>query len=315
MLGVKWAIFLVTVIYLYQVVFKSRDFSNFLENIASLTTGNYGYLILTIVLMSVNWGFEALKWQFLLKHIQILSFWKAYKAVFSGVTVSSIMPNRLAEYLGRIFYIQPHKRIKAIVATLVGSFAQTFATVLTGSVAFLVFYSELNGESRYIFYVLIFLVVSLNGLLLLLYFNVSLLNRLIPPKSYLLKVKQYINVLSYFHSKGLSRILLWSILRYGVFFTQFYLLLKTFNVEIKLLEVAVAVPVVFLVQALIPSIALAELGIRGATAVHFIGFFAEENLGILTSTYSLWFINLLIPASIGAIFLIALRNRENENEN
>ncbi len=311
LLGFKWIIFFLAFYYLYKAVFVSQDFDDFIKSLKEVD--GLGYLLLagTCFLMIMNWGIEALKWQTLLKHIQTIGFPTSFKAIFSGVTVSSIMPNRIAEYLGRIFYIRPQKRIKAIIATLVGSFAQTLITVICGSLAFLFYFRLIQPGSFYLFYILMALTLGLNLILLFIYFNVGSVNYLIPEKPYLTKLKQYINVLAYFHSKGLGVILGYAGLRYLVFLIQFLLLFKVFNVSLAWEEALISIPLNFFTQAIIPSIALTELGVRGATAVHFIGYFADNKPGILMGTYALWFINLLIPAFFGAIFLVIQRNGEN----
>src|SRR6185312_4767912 len=40
---------------------------------------------LVIFLALINWGLEARKWQVLVKPIQQMSFWRAYKSVLSGL--------------------------------------------------------------------------------------------------------------------------------------------------------------------------------------------------------------------------------------
>ncbi len=314
LLVLKWLIFGVTIIYVYKVTFQSQDFDKLIGSINRFDVYSLVLLGATCLLMIANWGLEALKWQTLLKYIQEIRWFTAFRAVMSGVTVSSIMPNRLAEYLGRIFYIPPQKRVKTIIATLVGSFAQTFITVLTGSVAFLFYFRSVQPENIYIFYILLALVIGLNGILVLLYFNVALVNRLIPTKSYLIRFKQYLKILAYFHSYGLTKVLVYSLLRYVVFLTQFILLLYAFGVHLRIVEALISIPLNFFAQAVIPTIALTELGVRGATAIHFIGYYTGAESNILLGSYTLWVINLLLPAVLGAIFLV-IQNTNNKRLN
>lgn len=63
-------------------------------------------------------------------------------------------------------------------------------------------------------------------------------------------------------------------------------------------------PVVFLAQTLIPTIALAEIGVRGVTAVHFVGAFGGNAVNILAATYGLWLVNILMPALAGALLMV-----------
>ncbi|MEO9004181.1 MAG: hypothetical protein ABI288_05570, partial [Ginsengibacter sp.] len=61
---------------------------------------------LVILLAFFNWGFEARKWQVLLKPLQKMSFFRAYKSVLSGLALSLNTPNRMGEYGGRILYVK-----------------------------------------------------------------------------------------------------------------------------------------------------------------------------------------------------------------
>ena len=52
-----------------------------------------------------------------------------------------------------------------------------------------------------------------------------------------------------------------------------------------------------------PSVALVELGIRGNVALFFLTYITENSLAILAATFSLWTINLLLPAILGAVVI------------
>jgi hypothetical protein len=64
----------------------------------------------------------------------------------------------------------------------------------------------------------------------------------------------------------------------------------------------------------IPTITLAELGIRGSISLYFIGLYFENfgtltdkiNIGIVSASSSLWLLNLALPALIGTIFVFRL---------
>ncbi|MES2881569.1 MAG: lysylphosphatidylglycerol synthase domain-containing protein, partial [Bacteroidota bacterium] len=69
---------------------------------ASFSSAKIFYLLVACILIFVNWGIEALKWQLSVAGIQRILFVQAYKAVLAGVTFSVSMPNRIGEYLGRV---------------------------------------------------------------------------------------------------------------------------------------------------------------------------------------------------------------------
>ena len=65
--------------------------------------------------------------------------------------------------------------------------------------------------------------------------------------------------------------------------------------------------VVFLALAVIPSIALLEVGLRGEVSLRLMGLFSMNSLGIGLTSVTIWFINLIIPAIIGTLFLLNIK--------
>ena len=71
----------------------------------------------------------------------------------------------------------------------------------------------------------------------------------------------------------------------------------------------------FLVMAVIPTFAIAELGLRGKVSLIFAGLFSANKAGIIFTTAGIWFINLIIPALIGSLLILSIKKiykRENE---
>jgi hypothetical protein len=106
-----------------------------------------------------------------------------------------------------------------------------------------------------------------------------------------------------------------SFARYVVFSTQYILLLYALGVNIPFYYAYLFISLIYFIMAIIPTIALTELGIRGSVAIYFFGFYfsplmtgsADLNLGILMASILLWVINLGFPAVAGSIFLFRLQ--------
>jgi len=101
----------------------------------------------------------------------------------------------------------------------------------------------------------------------------------------------------------LIRVVVLALLRYMVFTCQFYLLLLFFGVEVPFIPAWILVSVIFYVMVLVPTIALTELGVRGAVAAYFFSRITDQLPGVLNATVSLWLFNLAIPAMIGTGFV------------
>jgi len=133
-------------------------------------------LVAVIALMFVNWSIEAFKWKISVKKIQEISFFKAFRAVLSGVSFSVSTPNRVGEYLGRVLYMDAGNKLKSISITIVGSMSQLIITLLMGCIGLLVLQSKIE-EAHLIapiwMEVVIYGVLAVLIILTLFYFRLS----------------------------------------------------------------------------------------------------------------------------------------------
>lgn len=271
-------------------------------------------LAAVLLLMMVNWGIEARKWQLVITRVQRISWVKCLKATFTGTTLAFFTPNRMGEYVGRVLYIEEGKRIQAVSLTIVCSMAQLLVTLVLGTIGLLIIRGEmLSGgkeTSSVVFWLNAVLYVSLlgAGFLTLLYFRLSWLIRWIERIPRIEKWVRHIRVLDNFNATVLSRILSLSVARYLVFALQYYLLFQVFGVVLNGWQVFWSVSVVFLVLAIVPSIALVtELGVRWKTSVEVVQLFSSNAVGILATSLAVWIINLVIPALIGSLLILNIR--------
>jgi hypothetical protein len=246
---------------------------------------------------------EAVKWHFLVNKIQVIGFSKALQAIFSGVTLGVFTPNRIGEYGGRIFYIRRRNRIKAIVATLVGSYSQILVTVVSGFVSALFFLKRNYIDNLLAFIGLGMLATLLLTLGFLLYFNLHLLIFWFEKVKFFRRLKSYVSIIREYRRTELIRIFFISFSRYLVFTTQYLILLKIFGVSTSLFTSAILVSLIFFTQSVIPSFAIAELLTRGSIALFYFDFYSDNDLGVIAASTSLWFINLILPAVLGYVFI------------
>ena len=275
------------------------------------------YLIGAILLIAANWGMEAWKWMISVRTFYPVQFKQAFKAVLSGVSFSVTMPNRVGEYFGRIVYLPEGNRLKTISVTLVGSFAQLLVTIIAGTIGLVVLrpslvnqFDQLRIWYQFIVYGLLVLII----LMLLIYFNVSgvvnLFNKWIRSQKYVYLVE----ALQKFHTGLLIQLLVLSFLRYLIFIIQYILVFYLFEVNVSIVTVAMVMSVVFLAMAVIPSIALVEVWLRGEISIKLMGLFSANTLGIGFTSVTVWFINLILPAIAGSLLLLSLRVFKNEKD-
>lgn len=298
---------------LYQQVKAQPDMDASLALIKTLPFGaNAWKFWLVIVFVFVNWGLEARKWQVLMQVLQPISFITAFKSVLCGVTFSLNTPNRMGEYGGRILFVEEGKRIKSITLSVAGGMAQLIITMLMGCFGLL--YLMLNAHASTnllgisVFWLQIFFYGSTAGTLIFIFFffRMGWLVRLLQKLPYSNRFLKYVNVLETFDAKILLRLLSISFFRYIVFVLQYIFMLQLLQVEQDMWTGLWIITVMFWILAIIPSFAIADLGIRGTVAKTLFSY-SSNTLGILTATFGIWFVNLFIPALIGSLLILGIK--------
>ena len=274
--------------------------------LSALTTseGKY-YLSLALVLMPINWLLESRKWQILIKKLEPISLLYSLQAVLAGVTVSVFTPNRIGEYAGRVLLLKHANRIQAALSTLISSIGQIIATLIFGSISFYFYFVQyLATESTaWLSYSLFAILIVFIYSLFILFISTPTLLGLLKKIKAIRRFKKYITFFNRYTTQELIHILFLSLLRYVVYSTQLFLLLLAFGVNIDLYTGFVLIPLTFFTMTFIPSIALADLGIREAVALTIIGLESNNHIGILSATLVIWAINLVIPAIFGSVLI------------
>ncbi len=297
---------------IYNHVIQQPNWYTSWQKIKSSLYGPQALKVSVVILLMVfNWGIEALKWKILVKHIEDISFVTAFKGVLAGVSLAINTPNRIGEYFGRIIYLSEGNRLRAISLTLVGSTSQLIITVIFGTIG--LFFLRQNlvdttngaiGLSMLWINIIIYGATGIAVILLLIYFRLSFITRVIEKIPFVAKYAYFIQKLEEFEWPELLKVLCLSLLRYGVFIIQYVLLLQVFEVDISLWNSCQLTFVMFLILAVVPTIALAELGLRGQVGLLLFGLFSNNSLGIVLTASGIWIINLVVPALAGSLFIL-----------
>ena len=310
---IKIGIVVFSLYFLYKELVLKNDIINFDKSLFfKLITDNIILIVIVLFLMFLNWFLEALKWRYMISKIEKVSIYTSLKAIFAGITVSSFTPNRVGEYGGRVFYLEKADRLKGVIITFIGSMSQLLITILFGSISFIIL-SELLFESKILFSaiskfkLLVFLLLFLlNVFIFYFFYNVSSFISFFNLNKYLNRFKQYIQTFTIYNSSELTNILLFSFSRYIVFSIQFLILLNVFEIDSSTFHSMLSVMLIFLFVSIIPTIVVAEIGVRGSVAIYVFSLFTINSIGVFSSTLLLWIINLVIPSLIGIYFVFNL---------
>lgn len=271
-------------------------------------------LILTVVLMGFNIVVEAFKWKMLVGSVQKITLWKAVKATLSGHAMVLNSVNRLGESAARSVFLDEGHRLKGMAISMVGSISLILVNLFMGLLGLLymrIFITDathqLKGLSEF-WLTGLMTVLSFGTILLgIMYYKLSWFIRLLEKIPVVARYRFVVEKMEQLPWQFLTKILLLSALRYVVFIVQYLLVLQLFEVGSDLPGMAALVAVMLLILSIIPTITLAELGIRGEVSLQLFGLVSSNLLGIIASTGSIWIINLIVPAIAGSIFLLGIR--------
>lgn len=302
---IKVAIGLVFVLVIgYQLLFE-KDTAAMWENLrASWSTENAWMLVLVMALMPVCWILEAGKWKLLMRPALDMTFRRAVGAVLGGVSLSLFTPNRIGEYGGRILFVPAKYNWRAVIATLVGSFAQNLVHITFGLIAvvfFLVFSSVIPDALRTGISVLTALVLIIG---VFVYFRLPALSMWVEkfnPPNWLKRPWRALKYLQQITMYDLLVALGFSFTKYLVFSSQFVLLLMYFGVDVPVFWIFSGVAVMYLMQTGVPLPPFVDVVARSELAILLWASFAVNELSVLGASFFLWVINLLIPAFFGLI--------------
>ncbi len=309
MLAIKITIALLAIWFIYQQVFEKENIQSLFDEYKTvfLDRSKFLLLIFIVALMFINWSVEAIKWKMMISKIQRISFLKSLEAVFSGLTISFFTPNRIGEYAGRVFHLNAADRIKATLITVIENLSQLLVTMVAGSIGLLFYLRFFVHINTYFFVSTIVLVAVFITGSIFAFLNVSFLEIILRKFRWTQSWLKYTEVFGYYSYRELLNVTMLAAVRYFIFTTQFYFLLHVFGIEISYSLSIILISMVYFLMSLIPTIALTEIGVRGAVATFFLGQVTDDTIGILNSTLSLWLINLVIPALIGTVFILMFK--------
>lgn len=288
----------------------------------SVFSGDYViYMAVALLfLMIINWGVESLKWKLLINQSEAVGFWTSYEAVLGGLAVSVFTPNRVGEFMGRVFILKNTDPFKAILLTIIGSFSQLLVTIVMGTAAYLVFapqyLTSLMFDSTWLVSGFSFSLVILSLIAIFTFFNISILHRIsiLIPEKYSNTIRSSIDAMADCPKPLLLKTVLLSTFRYMVFSTQFYLAIRLMGLNFTILQCMMVIPVIYLLLAAIPVMALTELGVRGSVSVFLFGLLAgpgvldaETTLALVSASTLIWIINIAVPSLAGVLVIFRLK--------
>jgi hypothetical protein len=290
--SIGFILFIVCAVAIYNKVATNDNLNQFGDQIKQqfYTISFFQWAVL-VILFGLNYLMESIKWKLVLAELSPTSILKSYKSVLVGQAFAFFTPARSGDYVGRILFLEAGNKLKGLAQMAWASYAQLLITLFFGSIGLfynLPFLPWLKWVGPFIVaaaWVIYFHPGNFTGWL---------------KKLSLLQIK----------TKLKGQLLLFAFLKYCVFILQYTWVVKIFNIPIGILDLWVALSVLFFCLSLIPSIALTDVVIRGQLIVLLLSPFYDNSLMLICVSTIIWSVNFLLPAIIGSILIINYRIKQ-----
>lgn len=295
---------------LYKTIVRKHDFEELVEAFLLNAKVERIHLIFVVfVLMIANWYLESLKWQNLLRPIQVYSVFEAARGVLIGLTASIFTPNRMGEYAGRILVLSSGQRWSAAVALSIGSALQMLFIFLLGTPALWYLHVRylILPDSGKLLTVVVALLCTLLFVIIIFRKRISAwvqtqLEKRVPP------LYQVLSFASRYRVKDLLMIILLTAARIGIYVGQYVLMLYILGVDLCWQEYLAGVLAVYMIQTGLPLPSYFSFLARGEIALLIWSNFEINELTVLVASYGIWVINVAVPALCGMVLLLRLKS-------
>jgi hypothetical protein len=305
LLGLKVGISFFMLFVIYRKVSGVEQFVGSLDAFTSrFSGGNIALIGAVILLMPLNWSLEALKWKLLLKHSAHFTLGEAMRSVLGGLSIGFATPARVGEFAGRVMFLHKGERVDGIYLSAIGGLAQSIVTFFT-ALFMLRFYT---GNSNIFFSAYSYVAFALLAVAMIAVY-ISFEQVMLWLKKSKLHISEYvIDVNKTPHRNDKWLVFLTSIVRYGVYVLQYYLLLRFIGMTGNVFELIAAISLILFLQSVSPLIPLTDMTVRGGIALLVLNNYnTYMTMGIFMVPVMLWAINLLIPAIIGYFYILKLQ--------
>jgi len=303
----KVIVFIFVVWYCYRLLAKNDALKDFKMLIRAADMREIWVSLGAVLLLMIgNWLFETLKWKYLCKRFEIISFRRAVESVLCGLSWAVFTPNRIGEYGGRVMFLKPRKRVFGVIGMLVGALSQMVLTNVLGAVAICWFVGTYLEPDRYLFLGMCMVGLLYISVFVLLYFNIRIINVFLLKFRFLHRYKRFVDLLLRYDKKALWKVFQFSAARYLIFTSQYCILMQVMIPDLPLFPMILMIFILFFIQSALPSLDLFDVGVRSVTASYFFGFITPHIVAVMAVVACVWFVNLILPALIGSVFVFKI---------
>ena len=279
-----------------------NEYASLFEHFASNFSTNWLYLLLCLMLMPCNITAESLKWKYAISHIEDISLKKAIISTLRGQVGGIATPNKLGDIPTRALSLKEGNKTSGTIMGFVASWTLSIVIIIVGIISSAIYISEYHINSINHQYLILSTATAIVAIGLI--FSIPYIaKRINTDKFNSPKIKTSINALSQISAYQLLSLSALSALRYIIFCSQMLLMLLFFGINITIFQAFMAIPTIYLLSTITPTITASEAATRSSYAILILAPFCTAAPTIALATSLLWALNCGTPIIIGSFLL------------
>ncbi len=297
---IQWAISLAALIYIIGRMVQFKDWALFFDALYHQRWQLTGVLMLQLILAAVNIGLESAKWRQLSGTIVRQSWHNIFYQVVKGIQTGMITPARAGEPVARGLLLASGLRTKGFLLSATGSIIQNIVLMIGGMAGIMLTKNQASGanstfanlQKGIVDYSLITLLAVVTMAIL-----IYLLAGIFKTRPVTRQLISHLRAIAQLGAKRVLKVTGFTVLRYSVYNFQLWLMLWFFGISTSLSDLGL-IMTYYAAITLLPTMAVADLGIRSSIALFLFSMLSPNSAGIVASVFLVWVINLALPSII-----------------
>lgn len=265
------------------------------------------WIAYAVLLLLPNMLLEGVEWRLLLRRVAPVGWGATFGGILCGYALGFFTPARAGEIAGRAFYLDGVDRWSVGATVVVQRLGDMFAALLFGLAAMALFAVSPQGSGRVLWWASVGYGAGIFTLLLLLFLFPAGAHDRLGRFRRARPVAEKLAFLQELSRARMAALLLAACARYLIYALQLVCLLFAFTDRHAWADAQLGAALVYFAKFLIPSVTMADLGVREGLSVYFFGALGFDRAAAFNASVFLFLLNLLVPAAIGLPFVLRLR--------
>ncbi|MCA1745237.1 MAG: flippase-like domain-containing protein [Bacteroidales bacterium] len=298
----QWGISIAALAYIFWRLMQFKDWELFFDTLYHQRWQLTGLLLIQLIFSAVNIGLESAKWRQLSGAIIRQSWHNTFYQVVKGIQTAMITPARTGEPVVRGLLLPLGLRTKGFLLSATGSVIQNMVLMIGGMAGIMLTQNHATGSNTtfghlqkgIVDYSLITL-LAVAVITLIVYALIKTFNT----RALIKQLTAHLRAIAQLGINRLLKVAGLTLARYAVYNFQLWLMLWFFDVSTSLSDLGL-IMTYYAAITLLPTMAVADLGIRSSIALFLFGMLSPNSAGIVASVFFIWMINLALPSIVAA---------------